>query len=383
MSTMEHGGKDAIRILHGGGAMNRGGIETWLIHVLRHIDRERFRMDFLVHTTRHCDYDDEIHDLGSKLIPCMHPTRPWSYARNFRRIMREHGPYDVVHSHVHHYSGYILRLAHQAGVPVRIAHSHNDSSSLQAQAGLLRRVYLRVMKHWIARYATDGLAASGTAAAALFGTDWNADPRWRVLYYGIDLTPFQDIVDPISVRAELGIPPDAFVVGHVGRFFEQKNHTFLVDIAAEVARREPSMFLLLVGDGALRPAIEQKVARAGLADRVVFAGVRPDVPRLMLGAMDVFVLPSFHEGLPLVGIEAQSAGLPVILSDSITEELDGVIPLVQRMSLSQPASAWAEAALAARDAVPAIAQPEAVKLVEKSPFSIQTCVKQLEDIYRV
>ena len=100
-----------VRVLHVLGGMNRGGVETWLMHVLRHIDRNRFRMDFLVHTVNPCAYDDEIHSLGSEIIPCLHPSRPWTYVRNFKRILREHGPYDVVHSHVHHFSGHILRLA--------------------------------------------------------------------------------------------------------------------------------------------------------------------------------------------------------------------------------------------------------------------------------
>jgi glycosyltransferase involved in cell wall biosynthesis len=370
------------RILHVVGGMNRGGVETWLMHVLRSIDRQRFRMDFLVHTTAPCAYDDEIRVLGSRIIPCLHPKRPWSYARNFGRIMRDHGPYDIVHGHVHHYNGYVLRLAQQVGVPVRVAHSHNDTSRRQATAGLLRRGYLTSMKRWIAQHATVGLAASRKAAAALFGPAWKTDPRWRILHYGIDLRPFQDPVDQIAVRAELNIPPDAFVIGHVGRFFEQKNHTFLVDIVAEVARQEPRTFLLLVGDGSLRPAIEQKAGQARLADRVVFAGVRPDVPRLMLGAMDVFLFPSLFEGLGLVLVEAQSAGLPCIVSDAVPEEADVVKPLMRRMSLSQPASVWAEAVLAARDAALVVTQPEALTIIEKSPFNIQTSVRQLESVYR-
>jgi len=370
-----------IRILHVVGGMVRGGVETWLMHILRHIDRDRFHMDFLVHTTQPCAYDDEARALGSRIIPCLHPSRPLLYAHNFKRTLREHGTYDTVHSHVHHYSGYILRLAQQAGVPLRIAHSHNDTSSLQAQAGLLRRLYLRLMKYWIGRHATVGLAASRKAAVALFGPGWNADLRWQILHCGIDLAPFQNRVDPTAVRAELGIPPGAFVIGHVGSFGEQKNHTFLVDIAAEVAKREPKMFLLLIGDGPLRPVIEQKVIWKGLAERVVFAGIRPDVPRLMLGAMDVFVLPSFHEGLPIVGIEAQAAGLPFILSDATTEELDKVKPQIRRMSLSQPASAWAEVILTARDAAPAITQADALAIIEKSSLNIAYSIRMLGKVY--
>jgi len=315
----------ALSVLHVVGGMNRGGVETWLMHVLRHIDRERFQMDFLVHTTQECAYDEEIRALGAKIIPCLHPRRPWIYARNFKRILREDGAYDVVHSHVHHYSGHVLRLAHQAGVPVRIAHSHNDTSALQAKARLLRRSYLALMKRWIARHATVGLAASRRAVADLFGRDWESDPRWRILYYGVDFTPFHADVDPAAVRAELGIPMDAFVVGHVGRFAEQKNHALLVDIATEATKWEPRTPVLLVGDGPLRPDIERQVAQAGLAERVIFAGIRPDVPRIMLGAMDLFLFPSLFEGLPLALVEAQAAGLPCVFSDVVSEEADVVI----------------------------------------------------------
>lgn len=377
MTAAQH----SIRILHVVGGMNRGGIETWLMHILRHIDRDCFRMDFLVHTTQPCAYDDEIRALGSKIIPCLDPSQPRLYARNLKRILREYGSYDIIHSHVHHFSGYVLRLAQQAGVPVRIAHSHNDTSSHEARAGLYRRLYFVLTKWWIARYATLGLGGSRKAVANLFGPVGETDPRWRVHYCGIDLTPFRDFINRVSVRTELGIPADAFVIGHVGRFCEQKNHVFLVDIAAEVAKLEPRMRLLLVGDGSLRPDIEQKVAQLGLTDRVIFAGVRPDVPRLMLGAMDLFLFPSLYEGLGLVLIEAQAARLPCIFSDVVPEEADVVKPLVHRMSLSRPASAWAEAVMATKQDTVSITQLETFAILEKSLFDIRTGAKELELYY--
>jgi glycosyltransferase involved in cell wall biosynthesis len=371
----------SIRILHVVGGMNRGGAETWLMNILRNIDRDRFQMDFLVHTMQPCAYDDEIRDLGSKIIPCLYPSKPGLYARNFKRILHEHGLYDTVHSHVHHFSGYVLRLAQQADVPVRIAHSHLDTSQLDAKAGLLRRGYLKLMKQWIARHATIGLAASQKAGVALFGSNWDTDPSRQILYCSIDLTPFQNFVDPVSVRTELGIPPDAFVIGHVGRFDEQKNHLFLVEIAAEVAKREPKMRLLLVGDGLLRPKIEQKIAQLGLTDRTIFAGSRHDVPRLMLSAMDVFLFPSLYEGLGLVLIEAQAAGLPCIFSDVVPEEADLVKPLIRRFSLSEPASVWADAILAERRAGAAITQEHSLAVVEKLPFNIEIGLKDLVRTY--
>ena len=374
--------KEKLRILHVVGEMNRGGIETWLMHVLQHIDRDRFQMDFLVHTNEDCHYDKQVRALGSRIIPCPHAHQPWIYGSQFKKILHEYGPYDIVHSHIHHFSGYVLRLAQQAGVPVRISHSHNDTSSNQAQAGFKRRLYLTLMRSWIERYSTLGLGCSHQAAASFFGADWQADPRWQALYYGIDLTPFQDFVALNVVRAELSIPEDAFVIGHVGRFVEQKNHRLLLEIFAEVAKREPKAYLLLVGDGSLRPDIEQQVTQTGLSNHTIFAGIRPDVPRLMRGAMDAFLLPSLFEGLGLVLIEAQAAGVPCLFSDVVPQEVDLIEPLVQRLSLSQSAAEWAEVLLAHPKADTAITQSNALALVKSSCFNIETAVKNLANIYQ-
>lgn len=371
-----------IRILHVVGGMNRGGVETWLMHLLRNIDRRHFRMDFLVHTDQPCAYDEEIHRLGSKIIPCMHPSFPWSYARNFKNVVREFGPYHVLHSHVHHYSGYVLRLAHRAGVPVRIAHSHNDTAILRVGTGLMRYLYLLLMEWSIRHYGTIGLACSNRAGTALFrGPVQNGWP-WRVVSYAIDLTPFQTYGDSsgIGVRAELSIPVDALVVGHVGRFDQQKNHAFMIEIAGELARRERNMSLLLIGDGPLRSDIERRVAKARLTDRVFFTGIRSDVPRLM-SAMDAFLFPSLYEGLGLVFVEAQAAGLPCVVADVVPEEADVVKDLIWRMSHSRPPSAWAEAILAARSPKRSIAQSQALAQVRASPFNIQTAAKQIEEFY--
>src|ERR1700733_11910503 len=131
-----------MRILHVLGKLDRGGVETWLVQVLRHIDRQKYQMDFLVHSESPGAYDEEVRALGSRIIPCLHPSNPVMYARNFRRALRQYGPYDVVHSHVHHYSGYVLTLAAMWGVPVRIAHSHNDTRAAEASTSIGRREYL-------------------------------------------------------------------------------------------------------------------------------------------------------------------------------------------------------------------------------------------------
>ena len=373
--------KNKMRILHVVGGMNRGGIETWLMHVLRHIERERFHIDFLVHTAEDCAYDDEIRTLGSNIIPCVNPSQPWSYARNFKDILQKYGPYDIVHSHVHHFSGYVLRLAQEASIPVRIAHSHIDSSPLEANALWHRHLYLNFMKALISYHATTGLGCSQVAAVDLFGSNWKSDPRWQLLYYGIDMKKFGESVDAMELRKEFNIPNQAVVIGHVGRFEEQKNHQFLLEIFAEVVLREPQTYLLLIGEGSLRENIEQQVHRMGLREQVIFAGSRYDVPKLMLGAMDIFLLPSLSEGLPMVGIEAQAAGLPTILSNTITEEVNKLKSLVRIIDLSQPAEVWANAVLAAKNTKHNTAQADSLAVLEKSEFNIAYSVNALTKTY--
>lgn len=369
-----------MRILHVLGRMDRGGAETWLVHVLRRIDRERFAMDFLVHSEEAAAYDSEARALGSRIIPCLHPSRPWEYARNFFRALDEHGPYDVLHSHVHHFSGFVLWLARRAGIRVRIAHSHNDTAALDARAPIVRRAYLRAMEGLVARCATAGLAASRRAAAALFGAHWDGDPRWRVLFYGIDLDPFRAPVERTALRREFGLSEPAFVLGHAGRFHPQKNHLFLLELAAEAARRVPETRVLLLGDGPLRAAVEARAKELGIRERVVFAGIRADVPRVMKGAMDVFVFLSLYEGLGIVLLEAQAAALPAVVSTAVPEEAAVLPSLIRRLPLEAGAERWAEAAIEAR-ATPPVDPERACALLEASPFSISASVRALEAVY--
>ena len=366
--------ENTCRILHVLGGMNRGGVETWLMHVLRHIDRERFRFDFLVHTTKPCAYDDEIRAFGSKIFSCMSPSRPYRYARNFGHILMKHGPYDVVHSHVHHFSGYVLRQAQLANIPIRIAHSHNDINFSNKK--FLRKGYSLVMKELIKKNATLGLACSSRAAVSLFGRYWENDLRWKVHFCGVDLSPYNHQVERDVVLSEFNIPSNAFVVGHVGRFANQKNHSFLLDIAKEVVHRHPNVFFLLVGEGSLLDNMKRKAKQIGIYDNVIFTGSRPDVPRLMLGAMDIFLFPSLYEGLGLVLIEAQASGLPCVFSDVVAQEAEVVPELISRVSLQDSAKVWAQKILVL-EKQQHLAQSVALCNVAKSPFDIRESNEKL------
>jgi glycosyltransferase involved in cell wall biosynthesis len=371
-----------MRILHVVGTMNRGGTETWLMQVLREIDREQFPMDFLVYTDEEWSFSEDCRELGSTLLTAPHPGKqPWAFTRAFTRLLQQQGPYDIVHSHVHHSSGLVLHLARQAGVPVRIAHSHSNTATFTAEARAGRRLYRAAMTHMIARNATLGLACSRAAARDLFGAGWQRDARWRLLYCGIDLAPFATPVNARQLRRELGIPRDALVVGHVGRFRLEKNHSFLLEIAAALRRQAPDVHVLLVGDGELRAEVEAGIVRHGLQAHVTLTGVRGDIPRLLLGAMDLFILPSLYEGLPLSLLEAQAAGLPCVVSDAITDEVDVLPSLITRVSLAASPQAWATAVLQARRRRNLLPQAQALRTIQQSPFSIQASTRALTETY--
>jgi glycosyltransferase involved in cell wall biosynthesis len=357
------------RVLHVLHRAARGGIETAMMEVFRRIDRARYAFDFVVRTAEPGDYDDEIRALGGRIFPCPGHREPFGFARRLRRVLVRHGPYDAVHSHVEHYTGLVLAVAAAAGVPVRIAHSHNDRSGEPASA--VRRGYRRLMQAAIARCASHGFAPGAGAARFLFGERWRNDRRWRAHPYGIDLAPFRRRVERARLRAEFGIPADAPVVGHVGRFDPQKNHALLLRILERWFALAPSSLALLVGDGAGREQVMAAAARAGIAPRIVFAGVRADVPDLMLAAMDVFLFPSKHEGLGLVAIEAQAAGLPCVLSHAVPPEAAALPDRVRRVALDAPLDEWVAALRAA------LAQgrdPQAAARLERSVYAVDASV---------
>jgi glycosyltransferase involved in cell wall biosynthesis len=234
------------------------------------------------------------------------------------------------------------------------------------------------MKWLISRYATVGIGASERAALALFGSNWKADPRWRILYCAVDLQPFFLRPDRVEVRTELSLPQDAFVMGHVGSFNLAKNHSFLLQVAAGVMNKVQRARLLLVGNGEMRGNIEAQARDLGIADRVHFAGLRSDIPRLLMGAMDVFVFPSLYEGLPLAVVEAQAAGLRVLLSDHVTHEVDIVPGAIKWLSIHESLDEWVQSVV---ESTRVSALSQALALVANSRFEISECLRELTFIY--
>jgi glycosyltransferase involved in cell wall biosynthesis len=366
--------------LHVVSSLERGGIELWLMDILRRLKPPDYQMDFLVLQRGEGTLAPDARDLGSQVVTCPQPRNPWKIWRCFTETLRRYGPYDVVHCHSHHFSGIIVRLASFCRVPSRIVHSHNDTRGVEASAGFLRRLYLWWMKHWIRRYATQRIGVSRESAEDLFGTGWQEDPHTCVIHCGLDLSKFSANEDREQVRRSVGLPADALVIGHVGRFYPRKNHSFLLDIAAELFSLRPHAWLLSLGDGPLMPEIQARAECLGIADRIVFAGSRSDVPVLMRGAMDVFMLPSHQEGLSIALLEAQAAGLPCVVSDGLTQEGDAVASLVHRVSLDAGPAAWATVALQAAQGS-TIDRNKARATLLASDFNIGRSAAAIAEIY--
>ena len=373
----------ARRILHVVSSLERGGIELWLLQMLRAIDRDRYRMDFLVLNDHPGVFAPEVRALGSRVHLCPDPKRLWRMQRRVSKLMRDDGPYDVLHSHVHHYGGLVLRLAARAKVPMRIAHSHNDTRPAEADASWQRRLYLRLMKRWIRRCATHRIAVSRSAAEDLFGASWQTAARGcEIIPCGVDFAGFaQPPCGRAAILKELGLSADVLVLGHVGRFHARKNHRFLLEVAAAAFARDGRVRLLLVGDGELLPDIQSRASELGIADRVVFTGARGDIAGLMQ-AMDVFVFPSYYEGLGLVLLEAQASGLACVVAEGLPGEVDVVPGLVHRLPLTAPAATWAAVALAVRDS-PRPSAHQAWQTLSRSRFTIERSIEAILRVYEL
>lgn len=353
-----------IRILHIVTYMGRGGLETMLMNYYRSLDRSRVQFDFLTHRDFRADYDDEIEALGGKIyrLPSLNPFSR-SYLGALDRFFGEHPEYRIVHSHLDCMSAIPLKAAKKHGVPVRIAHAHNSNQPRDAKY-LLKLFYKRL----IARNATQLFSCSEEAGRWMFG---GAD--FRVLNNAIDAGKYAFDADICSaVRHELGLSADGLVVGHVGRFDPQKNHSFLVEIFEKMPAETR---LLLVGDGVLRPNVEQQAAALGIRDRIIFTGVRTDVDRL-LQAMDVFLMPSLFEGLPVSIVEAQAAGLPCLISDKVPIECKKT-ELVTQIPLDASPAEWAEAVLSAAETP----RRDTLEQIREAGFDIRANAELLQNYY--
>jgi len=301
-----------IKILHVFGRMQRGGAEMRTLELMPLLAQKNVRFDFCTLLSGPGSLDEKIRQLGGAVYPCPLKSALWSFGKRFARLLRQN-EYDIVHSHVHYASGYMVRLASKAGIRGRIVHFRSiyDGKPLT----LHRRLYRRLMLRWARRHATAVLAVCRGVMEFGWGPDWCNDPRCRVIYNGLDLQAFDRVTrDRKKITAEWNIPETAYLWINVASFRPPKAHDILLKAAFQLSREKQNVHILLVGDGPLREQMENQAIQLSIDGQVHFAGLRNDVPAL-LKAADAFVLPSRWEGLPGVVLEAIAAGLPVVATD--------------------------------------------------------------------
>lgn len=323
-----------LRVLQCVNKMDRAGLETMLMNYYRRMDRDRVQFDFLTHRPDAGQYDEEIRALGGQVYhaPRLYPQNYAAYFRWMADFFRQHPEYCIVHSHIDAMSYLPLLAAKRAGVPVRIAHSHSTGIDRDFKYPL-KLLFRRQLK----TVTTLELACGEAAGRFLF-----CGRPFEVVANAIDVAPYRfQPQTRRSVRAELGLREDALVVGHVGRFYYPKNQPFLIRAFERLHQRHPNSVLLLAGEGELQRQARQTAEELRLSDSVRFLGVRTDVPALMQ-AMDVFVMPSLFEGLPMVGLEAQAADLPVLFSTKVPRDVQ-VTEKCAFLELDRGAQAWADA----------------------------------------
>ena len=357
-----------IRVLQVMPAMDAGGMETFVMNVYRTIDRDKVQFDFLYHYDKPCFYDYEIQALGghiTKLTVRQDNNLP-HYLFQLDHFFLIHPEYRILHGHYSGFGMFYNRRAAARGVPVRVGHSHNTAY----EPNLVGR-----LDHWMsrgfARDLTDCFACSQKAGEMLF-----PHRPFTVLPNGVDTDAFarHDEARRAKLREHLGVAKDEILLGHVGRFTAQKNHDGLLRMFAALRAKMPTARLLCLGGGALMEPMKALAAELGLGDRVIFAGVRTDIAAFY-DAMDAFLLPSLFEGLPVVLVEAQAAGLPCFVSDTVDHGA-AFSKNIHYLPLADTA-AWVNALCAA----PLTRDPDAQAEAMAAGFDIRTSAQILQEFY--
>lgn len=360
-----------VRVLHSVSYMHRAGVETFLMNYYRHIDRDVIQFDFLCNKKLPGDYDDEIRALGGRIFyrPGFDLLREENYVEFWNNFLAEHPEIQIVHAHNGAKQYYPLQGAQKAGIPIRIAHAHS-SDFVHDEKYQYRRSLINLLPHTASYY----FGCSNAAGEFFFGDElWakkgilirNAVPCQKFAW---DPQIRQNLRDQMNLTG-------CFVVGHVGRFMTQKNHSRLLDIFKVIYNTNQNARLLLIGDGELIDTIQEKTQNLGMADVVIFAGVQEDMAK-WYQIMDVYVMPSFFEGLPVSGVEAQAAGLPCVFSNFVSTEA-AITKNVQYVSLEQSDLEWANTILfyCNHDRI------NTQKEIQDAGYDIDVEAARLKDIY--
>ena len=369
------------KILHIVGGMGKGGTETMLMNIYRKIDRDKIQFDFLYTTNEETYYDKEIKKLGGNILR-IDSLSILSINKIINQIydcINQNGPYQSIHAHTLFNCGIAMKAAKKSGVGIRISHAHTTADN---EVGLIRKIYISFMRKLILDNSTNLLACSDLAGEYLFGAENIKSDKYTMFP---NLISYENIIDVNyedveKFKIENKLQKDDLVIGHIGTFKESKNQKFLFKIV-KILKRNKDVKLLLVGDGSMRDELENMCKDLDISDKVIFTGTRDDID-VILNSMDVFVFPSTFEGLGLVLLEAQAAGLPCVVSEAIQPEADLQLGLFSKLNLSDGAEFWANKIIEVYGKKETDKQ-EILDAFEKQGYSTEKCISKLLSIYKI
>ncbi len=362
-----------IRILHSVSNMDRAGIETMLMNYYRNIDRSKVQFDFLCNKKKKGAYDEEILSMGGKIYrtPGLNPLKFPKYLKYMRELFKEHPEYNIIHAHNGALGVYALYAARKNNIKHRIFHAHGASITFDLKWPLKMFCRSRLLNNCNHNW-TCGIEA----ARCYFGNKNVEKGNYTFVPNAIDVEKFAFSEETRNnIRKENNLK-DKFVIGHIGRFMKQKNHSFLVDIFNEIHKMDSSAVLVFLGDGELEDEIRKKVSSLGLTDSVIFKGNVSNAHE-WYQAFDVFVLPSVWEGLPVVGVEAQAASLPCVFSASVTKEIK-LTDNAKFISLDDNAKAWADEIIKSKNNS---IRKDMTGEISKAGYNIKVEAYKLQEMY--
>ena len=325
-----------IRVLHVVGGMNMGGVQSFIMNYYRNIDRENVQFDFIVHTKEKCYFDDEIQKLGGRIFhfPRFNGRNLLEMIRVWNNFFSSNPEYKILHSHIRSYASLYLPIARKHGLKT-IIHSHSTSNG----KGILS--YAKKIMQFPLRYQADYfIGCSKEAGEWLFGKNTLKNKKYIMLQNAICVKNYRfdpDIRE--KTREELEVA-DKTVFIHIGRFHEAKNHLFLLELFSEIVSKKSKAVLIIAGDGELRPQIEATIKERHLEQYTQLLGARKDIPELLMAA-DCFLFPSKWEGLPVTVVEAQSSGIPCLISKTITNDVV-LSHLVRQLPIDEGVRPWCD-----------------------------------------
>ncbi|MGG1676531.1 glycosyltransferase family 1 protein [Neobacillus sp. NRS-1170] len=366
------------RILQVQGGMNRGGTEAVIMGWYHTIDRDDIQFDFTTFNKEESAYDQEIRKMGGRII-YVPPRQEVGNLKNcyyLYKCIKENGPYLAVHTHNNFYGGIAAFIAKLAGVKKVIAHAHNTQDD---GSGLKRKIEIFIQQKLLSLFADNLLACGKEAGEFVFGEQVN----FELINNAVDMNKFRpadeerkQIIE--QKKKELGLD-GKLIIGHIGRFSKQKNHKFIISLIDKMKTRRKDFKFLLIGDGELKEEVLEQIRDRNMEEYVLYLGLQENIS-LWLNLMDVLILPSLYEGLPVVLVEAQSSGTPCVISNKITKDVDLGLDLVEFLDISHNEDEWCDV-IAERAKSKIYDQTIIKNQLEKNGYSLPYNTKKVVDLY--